>query len=304
MSKVDTFSVIQRDGYETIVYPKYTLLDERKGSVVILHGMCEHHERYYPFADFLNEQGYDVYMYDHRGHGTDKKLEDLGFIADKDGNQILIEDGIGVLTYVSKIKRTERLILFSHSMGSIVGRNIIQTYDDMDKAIFMGTANPPSLTSRFGIMLSSMIIKLKGPKYVSKFLYKSMFETKVYRKVCERTVYDWLTRNNHIVGAYINDPYCGFPATTAFLRDIIKLSLYAALPSNTEKTRKDLPILLVSGTNDPVGNCGKDVSRLFKQYQHQGFKNIDCILYKDCRHELVNELNNDVIMQDLVKWMN
>ena len=188
-------------------------------------------------------------------------------------------------------------------MGSLVGRNIIQYYDKIDKAIFMGTANAPIMASRAGLMLTAIIQKIKGPKYHSKFLQKTMFENKTYRKTCERTSVDWLTRDNAIVGAYINDPYCGFPSSTSFLRDIVHLNYFAGLPKRISKTRKDLPILFLSGTCDPVGNNGKDVTRIFNQYQRLAFQNVDCILYQDCRHELLNELNRAEIMQDIVTWL-
>lgn len=303
MPHPQNIKIEQADGYITIVYPRYSNVKEKKGSVVILHGMCEHHERYYPFSNFLNEHGYDVYLYDHRGHGRDKNLDELGYIADHDGYQILIQDGIQVLKYIKKIMQTEQLILVAHSMGSLVGRNIIQQYDDIDKAIFLGTANPTANTCRFGMAASSVIQKFKGPKHISRFLQKNMFETKPYQRLCERTAYDWLTRNNPKVGAYIHDPYCGFPATTSFHRDIIHLSYYAGIPKRIARTRKDLPILLASGTKDPVGGYGADVTRLFNRYQKLGYKKIDCILYEDCRHELLNEINSEDIMNDLVKWI-
>ena len=303
MSHPQIIKVEQSDGYITLVYPKYSATKEKKGSVVILHGMCEHHERYYPFSNYLAEHGYDVYLYDHRGHGKDKKMNELGHIANQDGYQILIQDGIQVIKYIKKMMQTEKLILFGHSMGSLIARNIVQQYQEIEKAIFLGTANPPAKRCRFGMITGSMIKKLKGPKHHSRFLQKTMFETKLYRSLCERTAYDWLSRNNPLVGAYIHDPYCGFPSTASFLCDIIHLSYNAGIPKRIAKTRADLPILLASGTKDPVGNYGKDVTRLFNRYQKLGFKKIDCILYKDCRHELLNEINSEEIMNDLVLWM-
>lgn len=303
MSHSDYMKIEQMDGYITMVYPKYSNLKEKKGSVVILHGMSEHHGRYLIFSNYLNEKGYDVYLYDHRGHGKDKKYDELGYISNHNGYQILIQDGIQVLKYIKRINQTNKLILIGHSMGSLIARNMIQQFDEIDKAIFIGTANPTSYTCQFGIAASSMIQKLKGAKHHSSFLRKVMFETKLYRSLCERTTFDWLSRNHQQVGAYIHDPYCGTPPSTAFYRDIIHLSYYAGMSKRIIKTRTDLPILLTSGTKDPVGGYGKDVTRLFNRYQKVGFRNIDCVLYKDCRHELLNELNYEEIMDDLVDWM-
>ncbi len=303
MLQAKNLTIKQADGYTTIIYPRYSEAKKLLGSVVIMHGMCEHHKRYLHFANFLNEQGFDVYLYDHRGHGRDKKLEELGYIADKNGYVLLIRDGIEVLEYVQKTKRTEQMIVVAHSMGSLICRNIIQYYDKMDKVIFIGTANPPLIMDTLGLLISSFIQKVKGPKHNSKFLHKLIFGNNTYRKLCERTSVDWLTRNNSIIGSYINDPFCGFPSSTSFLRDIIHLTYYASQPKRTIKTRKNLPILFISGTKDPVGNNGKDVTRLFNQFQRQTFQFVDCVLFEDCRHELLNELNKEEIMHDIVSWI-
>lgn len=303
MLQTKNVTIKQADGYTTTIYPRYSEAKNLLGSVVILHGMCEHHKRYLHFANFLNEQGYDVYLYDHRGHGTDKKLEELGFIADKNGYVLLIKDGIEVLEYVRKTKRTEQMIIVAHSMGSLICRNIIQYYDKMDKIVFIGTANPPLTTSILGLLVTGVIQKVKGPKYISRFLQKLIFGNKACRKLCERTSVDWLSRNNSIIGSYINDPYCGFPCSTSFLNDVVHLTYYASQPKRTVKTRKDLPMIFISGTKDPIGNNGKDVTRIFNQYQRQAFQFVDCILYKDCRHELLNEINNNEIMHDIISWI-
>ena len=96
----DPFLILQKENHTTAVYPFYTDLPVIQGSVVVLHGMAEHHERYYPFADFLNRNGFDVYLYDHRGHGVDKSAEQLGFFAEKNGDRLVVSDAIQVLKHV------------------------------------------------------------------------------------------------------------------------------------------------------------------------------------------------------------
>lgn len=304
MSKEDFITILQADGYHTILYPNYSKSKELKGSIVIFHGMCEHCKRYRIFIDFLNQNGYDVYIYNHRGHGMEKKLSDLGFIADQGGYNLLIKDGIEVLNYVKKNMRTDRLILFSYSMGSLIGRNIIQHYHDLDAAVFYATANPGKVKNLFGIIASNVIVKLKGPEYKSNYLKKAMFESRQFTKLNERTTYDWLTRSNPAVGAYVHDPYCGYACTASFYRDVIMLSYYAGQSKYIKKAKKDLPILFLSGSKDPVGSYGKDVSRLFTLYQRLGFQDVNCTLYKDCRHELLSELNATEIMNDILTWLN
>lgn len=293
----------QSDGYESYLYQFLTSTSIPSGTFVIFHGMAEHHNRYQNFADFLNGYGYDVYLYDHRGHGTDKKLEELGFFTTKEGDKRVIEDAISITKYVKERSRSKKIILFGHSMGSLILRNVLHHYDEIDCAIVCGTTNPPKLATRFGILLSATQIKLKGPKHRSYFLNNLLFNSKHYKKICNRTAFDWLSRNNPSIGTYIDDPYCGFICTSSFYNDLFHLTLNATKIKLAKNMRRDLPILIISGDHDPVGNLGKQISNYFLLLQRLGFKSVDCTLYADCRHELLNELNREEIMQDIVDWV-
>lgn len=300
---INRITITQDDKYKTIVYPSYTT-KEPLGSVVLLHGMAEHHERYEGFISFLNANGYDCFIYDHRGHGKDKKFEELGHFADNGGYRLVINDAIAVLKYVKANNRGSKLVLFGHSMGSIIARNVVQYYDEMDAAIFCGTANNPAGLCRLGLFLGSIIKKISGPHSYSHMMNSLVSDHKEFAKISDRTTFDWLTRDNYLVGLYINDPYCGYLCTSAFCYDLIKLTYLAGRPNLVKKTRRDLPILFISGSNDPVGAYGQGVSQIFALYQKLGFNNSDCTLYEECRHELLNELNKDAIMQDILTWMN
>jgi len=292
----------QEDGYVTTVYPYYTS-GESKGSVLVFHGMAEYHQRYIAFAEYLNKRGYDVFLYDHRGHGTDKKLEELGFFAAKNGYAVIRNDALEILKFVKKNSRSKRVLIFAHSMGSILARNVIQYDDDIDGVIICGTNSTSRFMTRLGLAVSYPILLVKGANHPSPFMNKLMFGSKYYTSLCERTSFDWLTRNNYIVGQYIGDAYCGFLCTVSMYRDIMHLVDNATDPLLISRTRKDLPIFFASGEKDPVGSYGKDIITLVNTYQRLGFTKIDCTLYNECRHELLNELNNDEIMDDFANWM-
>lgn len=300
---INKITLTQIDKYQTTVYIHRTGDDEVKGSVVILHGMAEHHERYAKFAEFLCDNGYDVYMYDHRGHGIDKKFEDLGHFADKNGAKLVTDDAIALLKYVKSSNRGPKTILFGHSMGSLIARNVLEQYDEMDAAIICGTAYMAPFVSRMGMFMASIIKMTKGAHHYSSFLNDLTVGYKDFAKISDRTAFDWLTRDNNIVGNYINDPYCGFLCTAAFYYDMIKLTYLAAKPKLIKRTRRDLPILVISGSHDPVGNYGAGVSKYFALLQKLGFTKSDCTIYEECRHELLNELNSDAVMNDIKKWL-
>lgn len=301
--KADELILIHEDEYTTTLYPYFTDLDEVKGTFVVLHGLAEHHERYREFTLFLNNLGYDVYLYDHRGHGTDKKIEDLGYLADSRGWEKLILDAVDVLSYVSGHKRGKHLILFGHSMGSLVARGATEYSNLVDAAIFCGTTAPSILNSVSGLTLTSLVSLFKGKHHISPFLNRALFERKPYRRLYERTSNDWLSRSHEAVGLYMNDPFCGFICSAGLYHDLVKLATVVTKPVNIKNTPKNLPILLISGDTDPVGGYGNEVIRLFDEYKKLGFTKTDCILYENCRHELLNELNRYEIMDDIKSFL-
>ncbi len=291
----------QSDGYITNVVPYFTNA-AAKASILVLHGMAEHHERYIEFAEFLNKCGYDVYLYDHRGHGTDKKLEELGYFADKNGYELICNDALEVLSHIKKNGRTDNVFIFAHSMGSLLARNLIQYDDEIAGVILSGTNNTSRLITKAGLLISAPIQLFTGANHPSPFMNKLMFGSKYYTSLSERTMFDWLTRNNYVVGQYMGDPYCGFLCTVSMYRDIMHLVDNGSNPALVARTRKDLPILVASGEKDPVGSYGKDIIAYVNMLQRLGFEKVDCTLYSECRHELLNELNNKEIMSDFAEW--
>lgn len=300
--KNESFAVQQNDGHITRVFSCLCEADP-KGSLLILHGMAEHHERYLEFAHFLNQSGIDVYLYDHRGHGKDTKLEDLGYLAASKGYQKLIDDALAVAAAVREHKRSEAFFIFGHSMGSLVTRCLLQQDDQFTGAVICGTTHPDRITSSAGLTLSRIICSFKGVKHRSTFMNHLLFENKQYLKVCTRTVMDWLTRDNTCVGAYIHDPYCGFLCTASFYHDLIKLTALAGKSSHMLHTRKDLPLYFVAGDQDPVGGYGKQVQSLVRFYEKHGYSDINCKLYPEDRHEILNELDKATVSQDILDWI-
>lgn len=302
MGEVIYTQIKQTDGYKTKL-TQYVCPEKPKASILILHGMAEHQNRYLSFAEYLVNQGYDVYCYDHRGHGTDKKLSELGFFAPENGYQLVTLDAITVSKYIKENNRSNKLFLFGHSMGSIISRNVIQTFDSYDGVILSGTNFPPMPLVRFGLFLSFMITKFKGPKHVSPYLSNLMFGSKKYTSLSTRTAFDWLSRSNPIVGAYIHDPYCGFTCTASFYHDLLKLNKNEIIRKQIQTTRKDLPLYIISGAKDPVGSYGKEVNKFVGSLKKLGFTNVSSKLYPDCRHEILNELDKEEVYADIHTWI-
>lgn len=296
-------NIRQKDGYNTALYFFESSAETSFGSVLVMHGMAEHYGRYLDFIHALTLQGFDVYTYNHRGHGTDKKLSELGFIAKKNGASLVVNDALTVCNYIKENGRSNKFGIFGHSMGSLILRCLIQKQDNFDCAIAASTTMPPAIITAAGITLASMLSFIQGPTKRSKFLQKMMFGSKEYSSLCTRTTYDWLTRNNTVIGRYMDDPYCGFTCTTSFYKDLVVLCKRAAAKNNIAKTRKDFHLLFLTGEKDPVGGYGSQLIALQKKYNTLGFTNTSLTIYAEDRHELLNELNSDEVYQDIFNFL-
>lgn len=295
--------ITQKDGYKTSLQYFKASDEIPSGSVLVMHGMAEHFGRYLDFINALTLQGFDVYTYNHRGHGTDKKLSELGFIAKKNGASLVVDDALTVCNYIKENGRSCKLGIFGHSMGSLILRCLLQKQDNFECAIASSTTMPPTAVSDAGITLANILSLLQGPAKRSEFLQKVMFGGKEYTSLCTRTTYDWLTRNNTVIGRYMDDPYCGFTCTASFYRDLVVLCKRAAAKRNIAKTRKDFPLLFLTGEKDPVGGYSSQLIALQKKYNSLGFTNTSLTIYAEARHELLNELNSEEVYQDIFNFL-
>jgi alpha-beta hydrolase superfamily lysophospholipase len=302
MNEIKYISVKQKDGYVTRV-THFNSPNKPKASILILHGMDEHQKRYQLFAQYLTEHDMDVYIYDHRGHGTDKKLSELGFVAADKGYQLLVEDAITVSNYIEQNNRSKKFFLMGHSMGSFIARIMIQSCDKYNGVIICGTAYQSKFELAAALFIASLIKKLKGPKHISPYLNNLLFGRKSFIRLSERTAFDWLSRSHTIVGAYMHDPYCGFTCTASFYNDLIKLIDLCCRKKLIRLTKKELPLFIISGESDPVGGYAKGIKKYISVLKKLGFNNVTSKLYPECRHELLNELNRDDVFADIQQWL-
>lgn len=276
-----------------------------KGVVQISHGMAEHGKRYESFAKLLTDNGYHVYVNDHRGHGkTAKNLKNAGYLANENGFDCLVDD-IHTLTEIIKEENKDvPLILFGHSMGSFASQNYAIKYgDEIDGLILSGSNGDFGGKLNLANIIVKSTCKIKGRKYVSEFIDSLFFGSNNKGFKPYRTDYDWLSRDEKEVDKYINDSMCGFKCTCGFFEDFIQGLKFIENRQNIVKIRKDLPILIISRDKDPVGNNGKGLLNLKIRYEKSGIEDVRCILYKGGRHEILNEINKEEVKEDVMKWI-
>lgn len=277
-----------------------------KGVVQIAHGMAETAARYERFAKVLTDNGYIVYIHDHRGHGnTAKTIENLGYLAEKDGFKWLVEDVHKLSEIIKKENPALPLFLFGHSMGSFVTQRYIMLYGkELKGTILSGSNGKQGPILNIGAFLAKREAKRNGRKAQSSKLDKLSFGSFNNAFKPNRTAFDWLSRDNDEVDKYIKDPFCGTVFTCGFFYDFLSGLKEIEKDENIALVPKDLPVFIFAGDKDPVGKNGKGIIRLFNTYKKFNIKDVTYKLYKDGRHEMLNESNRDEVMSDVINWLN
>ena len=292
------------DGINTVVYTKWQAQEGQPKAVLqLVHGMAEYIDRYDEFADFMAQAGFAVYGHDHLGHGrTAKSAEDHGYFAKKDGYKLLVED-IHSMTGLARRENPDLpLILLGHSMGSMLVRLYADSYSkDIDGLIIMGTSGP-NPASGAGLALARLTGLLRGGKHPSPLINQIGFGAFAKKLADVQTPLDWLSKNRESVAAYIADEKCGFPFTASGYADLFRLLRTVSRKDWADGIRRDLPILIISGKDDPVGNYGKGVTAVRDHLTQKGITSLEMILYDNMRHEILNEPERRQVFGDLLGW--
>lgn len=268
------------------------------------HGLAEHAARYARFAEFMATQGFHVYAHDHRGHGhTTAPDAPLGRFAAHDGGAKVIADVAAVHQLIASEHPCLPVILFGHSMGGIIALNYLLRHSDTVHAAAIWNANfSTGLLGRLAQAILAYERFRLGSDMPSRLLPKLTFQAWGKAVPGHRTDFDWLSRDAAEVGKYIADPLCGWDASVSLWQDLFQMIFFGADDSNFASVRRDLPINLVGGEHDPATDGGKAVIALASRMRAMGFSNLVSKVYAETRHESLNELNRDLIMEDFAAW--
>lgn len=276
-----------------------------RGIVVLVHGMCEHIERYEGFARTLARAGFAVCGYDQIGHGASADESRWGDIPSRGGADFLVED-------VGRMRRLAEdrwgagvpLFVFGHSMGSFVTLNYVQRHGEgLAGAVICGTGTVGVSKARMGNRVARLICATRGDNHKSPLLH-SMADG-AYSKAIPgaRTEFDWLSFDRQNVDDYIADPACGFPFSAGGYATLTKLTERACDPACARSIPSDLPLLYIGGAVDPVGDFGKGVRAAADLARSSGVRDVTCTVYEGMRHEILQEAEAERVMADVVAWM-
>lgn len=299
MSKPQKIKVTNKNG--DILFGLSWTIDEPLANVIIMEGMEEHALRYDDFAQYLNKEGFNVYAIDTYGQG-------LNVLPDQSNIGIWPYSGFRkqvqvVDALVEKLRVScHPTFIFSHSMGSFMCQDYIQRYTEhVSKVVLCGSGYKNPATG-FGYTLAKMTTTKKNRNKKSRLLNKLMFGSFNKKIRGPKTPFQWLSVNKDNVDKYIADPLCGFGPTKGFCLEFLKGLNRLYKKKFLSKIRKDLDILIISGSEDPVSNYGKSVGKLANMYNKLGVKNVATKVYPGLRHEILNEDEHEKIYKDIVSF--
>lgn len=298
------FFVAAADGHRIFVR-SWPATGTPRAALVIAHGMAEHGGRYAPLGEYLGARGIAVYALDHRGHGQSvAREEDLGHYADTDGWDRVTADLGLVLARARSTHPGLPLVLLGHSMGSFIAQGcVVRDHAELHAMALSGSNYGSSLLYRVARAVARFEKFRQGARGKSAFLEFLSFGAfnKAFRPT--RTDCDWLSRDPAEVDKYIADPLCGFRVSNQLWIDLLGGLLEISSVANLAKIRHDLPLFILGGDRDPVGQAGKGLIMLAGKFREAGLTQVVLKLYGDGRHEMFNETNRAEVFADLAKWL-
>ncbi|ERJ57515.1 alpha/beta fold hydrolase [Sphingobacterium paucimobilis] len=278
---------------------------ELKGSVLVLHGMQEHSGRYIQFAEYLASVGFAVLLYDHIGHGntaTDDTAQ--GYFQQERPQERLINDAIALHHYLKDKHPDHPHFIIGHSMGSFITRCVLQRIgNEFDGSIWIGTGAKTPGAEAFRALLA--LLQKISPRKRSKLIngiFSKMNNTK-FRHEPDFDDTSWLSLSKTNRKRFQEDPLCGIPFTNNAFYTLLTILLTATKKGWQHSIPKSLPILLVSGQDDPIGGFSKGIEKTEKQLKESGFQEVDIITYPKKRHEILQEENSIEVFEAIAQWL-
>lgn len=290
---------------QSIYYSIYHPKEDVRATMLILHGMQEHSERYEETAKHFAERGIAVLVYDHLGHGrTAKSEKEIGFFLKNKGVQQLVEDARLMSELLKEQYPTSSHFILGHAMGSFITRLLLQDHSDNFKgAILVGSGGPI-----IGLSFAKTIIGVQN--FFSPRNKRTRLNS-VFTKIINRrfkndkgsTTLSWLSASKENQEAFMADKLNGIPFTNNGYFTLAKLNLKATEKNWAKSIKKDFPMVFMSGIDDPIGGFSKGVVQTTSDLENQGFTEITTILYPKMRHEILNEEDRGLVFKDVVDWI-
>jgi alpha-beta hydrolase superfamily lysophospholipase len=293
----DELTLPAEDGTE-VFYRRWVPDGDARAVVLVAHGMSEHSGRYGRLAGALTDNGYAVYVPDHRGHGRTSSSTGVGRLGPSGIEAVL--DDLDALRARAMDEQTGRsVVLFGHSMGALLSQAYVEQHGEGLAGLAL--SGSPGAAEGIETMLEMVTQAVDGGMGDEPVSALSGFNAD---DGSARTPFDWLSRDEAEVDAYIADQYCGenHPMTYGFFAALMTMTLESMTPEAIARIPADLPILLMTGEADPASDMGDGVRELEKRMRDANLS-VEALWYPGARHEILNEINRDEVTADLLAWL-
>lgn len=281
---------------------------EPRAVIQIIHGMIEYIERYSAFAEYMNTQGFLVVGHDQLGHGSSvRSVEDWGYIADTSPARLMVRDIHKLRGIIQERYPGLPIYMLGHSMGSyLLRRYITNKGTGLAGAIVVGTGCESDTITKLGLTLIRGTARSNGWHYRSDTLQNMTYNSGYKKYDLTRTDLEnsWICSDPEIMRGYYADPRCSFTFTTSGFEALLSSVLFTNQKVNIDMIPRKLPIYILSGEGDPVGGLGKGVKKVYDKYVRSGIQDVECKLYPDMRHEILNEPGKQEVYDDITDWIN
>ncbi len=302
------YDFLSSDGEHTIYTCAWLPDGKPCGIVQISTGMGEYLGRYGEFADYLAGKGFLVVGMDHLGQGlTARNREEMGYFG-KGHSDFLVKDMHTLRTQVQKEYGNVPYFMLGHSMGSYMLRKYLPQYGKgLSGALIIGTGFVPPWISRSGLLLGACLTLLKGDHYRSPYLAKLATGSGHYKQFCldgSDPTRAWLTKDVEIVKSFYKSELCNYIYTLNGYKGLFEAVLFSNLEANNRSIDKDIPVLLASGTEDPVGDMGDGVKKVYEMMKRAGIRDLKMRLFEGDRHEILNETDrHETVYPEILQWL-
>ena len=293
------FTIDSRDMKTKVACYVWEPRSEARAILVMAHGMTEYMLKYSEMAEYMVSQGIIFAGPDHLGHGkTAATPEDLGYFCEQDPATVVVRD----LHRLKKTVQAEHpglpVFLMGHSMGSFIARNYIERYGTgIQGVIIQGGNATPWLHSAGGKAIVRCLALFHGWRHRSGFISDVIMGP--FAKAFPDNPYGWITRRREVIDKYKDDPYCHFTFTLNGYYTLLELTHRAGNKKLIAKIPKDLPVFILSGAEDPVGEMGRGVQMMYELYKACGIKNVKLDIRPGDRHELHNEEDRYQVFEEI-----
>ena len=264
--------------------------DNPKALLQIIHGSVEHKGRYYEFAQYMNDNGFAIIVSDNRGHGLSVDAQyPLGFM---DSFEKIIDDQYLITQYFRSLYPNVPFTLIGHSLGSVFARIYLEKHDDeLTKLVISGTVSyyPPT---PIGIGLAKILIGVEGKTAHSPLLRTLAMNGKDSK---------WISASEANRIAYAKDPLCGYAYPNESILTIFKAVNELKEISHYACKNPNLPIMSISGEDDPVTGGKRGLKESFKLLKEIGYHNFTNKVYPGMRHEVLNEEEHQIVYKDILE---